>query len=93
MREEETYMLGLKVINNLASLLFFFGACKTGVDCAKHTLPVASDIVITSQSLNLPIFFKFSAKEFDAEKIGINIDKNIIFLIMDMGLDKFFVFH
>jgi hypothetical protein len=48
-------------------------------------LPDASDITITSQSLNLPTFFKFSAKEFVTEIIGMNIDKNIIFLIMDMG--------
>ena len=30
---------GLKLINNLASLGLFFGACKTGLDCAKQTLP------------------------------------------------------
>ena len=29
--------------------------------------------------------------ELDKEIIGMNINKNIIFLIMDMGLDKFFV--
>ena len=60
----EIFSPGLKVINNLASLLFFFGACKTGDDCAKHTLPDASYITITSQFLNLPTFFNSSAKEF-----------------------------
>ena len=75
---------------NLILILFFFGACKTGVDWAKHTLPDGSDITITYQSLNLPTFFKSSAKVFDTEIIGMKIDNNIIFLVMDMGLDKFF---
>ena len=48
---------GLNAINNFASLLFDFGACKIGDDCAKQTLPASSIITIDSQSLYLPIFF------------------------------------
>ena len=57
----EIFSFGLKVTNNLASLLFVFGACKTGVDWAKQTLPELSWITNVSQSLNLPTFF-ISAK-------------------------------
>ena len=32
-------------------------------------------------------------KDFGKEIIEMIIVKNIVFLIMDMGLDKFFVFH
>ena len=39
-------------------------------------MPDVSVITITSQSLNLPTFFKSSAKVFDIEITRINIDKN-----------------
>ena len=53
---------GQKDTNNFASLLLFdFGPCKIGEDCAKQTLPVASVTTIDSQSLYLPIFFTSSA--------------------------------
>ena len=71
----EIFSPGLNVTNNLASLLFFFGACKTGIDWAKHTFPEVSDMTITSQSLNLPIFFKSSAKVWVKEVIKITNDK------------------
>ena len=77
----------------IRSLIFFFGACKTGIDWAKHTFPEASDITITSQSLNLPTFLRFEAKAFDKEAIKKMVDNSKVFLIMDMDLGKFFEFH
>ena len=72
----EIFSFGLKVTNNLASLLFVFGACKTGVDWAKQTLPELSWITNVSQSLNLPTFF-ISAKlnEIGMIKNKINLNK------------------
>ena len=76
----EIFSFGLKVTNNLASLLLVFGACKTGVDWAKQTLPELSWITNVSQSLNLPTFF-ISAK---LNEIGMIKSKNvkINFLVM-----------
>ena len=88
----EIFSLGLKVTNNLASLLFFFGACKTGIDCAKQTFPDCSEITITSQSLYFPTFFKSSANVFEILEIKTIKENNKIFLIMGMGLDIFFEF-
>ena len=87
----EIFSLGLKVTNNLASLLTYFGASKTGTDWAKHTFPEASETTITSQSLNLPIFLRSEAKAFDREATKNMIENKKVFLIKDMGLDKFFV--
>ena len=76
---------GLKAINNLASLLFDYGACKIGDDCAKQTFSVSSVETIASQSLNLPIFFISPADNW-THKLIKTIGKIIkIFLIMDMG--------
>ena len=79
--------------NNLASLLFDFGACKMGDDCAKQTFPVASVTTIASQSLNFPIFFISSADDCESKLIKNIGNIVIIFLIMDMGLDILFVLY
>ena len=40
------FSAGLKAINNLASLLFDFGACKMGDDCAKKLRKNIGKIII-----------------------------------------------
>ena len=70
-----------------------FGACKTGDDCAKHTVPVDSTRTIVFQSLYFPISFKSSALNGDKTHKKI-IKKQIeYFLIMDKDLGKFFELH
>ena len=89
----EIFSLGLKVTNNLAFLLLSLGACKTGIYCAKQTLPDVSEIIITSQSLNLPTFLRSPAKVFEIEIIKTIKENSKYFLIMDMDLGIFFEFH
>ena len=49
-------LLGRKLINNLeGSLTNFFGALRIGIDWAKQTFSLFSDIVYVSQSLYFPI--------------------------------------
>jgi len=56
------FSAGLKLTNNLdGSLLSFFGALITGLDCAKQVLFPSSNKTKLSQSLNFPTLFKFSS--------------------------------
>ena len=78
----------MSLINNLASRGFFFGDCKTGFDCAKHSFFVPSVTTIVSQSLNLPTFFISWAEA--SETIKKQNNNTVILLIRDMDLDIFF---
>ena len=78
------FSFGLNDTNNLASLRFDFGACKTGLDCAKQ-------IILESFFYNysFPIFktFQFFLFLLQKYKLVQIVKKNISikFLIMDMG--------
>ena len=63
------FSFGLKLTNNLDSLLFFFGDCKTGFVWAKQVFSLLFFKIIVSQSLNFPIFFISWAEIFELNNI------------------------
>ena len=64
-----------------AIILFNLG----GPDKLENVEPFLFNLFNDPAILNLPTFFKSSARELAIEIIGMNTDKNITFLIMDMG--------